>query len=118
MILWLLPGVGVAIDGLFTFENFFPHFLGFGLALLASILAFAVTGIALIRSTAHRRLGAWLVAGAVLTILLAILFFNTFTPTAAGQLSGIGGLTERFLVTDLLGWYAVVGLVSLLSSRR
>jgi hypothetical protein len=109
--LWLLPGIGSITDGIFTFENFFPHFLGFGLS-LTSVFGFALTGIALRRSPTTKRIGAWLILAAPLTVALAVLFFATFTPTAAGQLTGIAGLTERLLVTEILWWYAVMGWVT------
>ncbi len=110
--LWLLPGIGCITDGIFTFENFFGHFIGFGLALMA-IFALTFTGLLLRHATDARPLAYGLIAAGPLTVLLTVLFFATFTPTAAGQLTGIAGLTERLLVTEILGWYAVVGLVAL-----
>jgi len=38
-----LPGTGAVIDGIFTLENFLPHFLGFGLA-LTTVVGFPVAG--------------------------------------------------------------------------
>jgi hypothetical protein len=112
--LWLLPGIGSITDGIFTFEHFFGHFIGFGLALM-SIFAFTCTGFLLRHATDARPLAYGLLAAGPLTVVLTVLFFATFTPTAAGQLTGIAGLTERLLVTEILGWYAVVGWVALRS---
>jgi hypothetical protein len=110
--LWVLPGIGSITDGIFTFENFFPHFIGFGLSLI-SVFAFALTGIALRRTPRWKRIGTWLIVAAPLTIVLTVLFFTTFTPTAAGQLTGIAGATERLLITEILFWYGVMGWIVL-----
>jgi hypothetical protein len=107
LVLWILPGVGSIVDGIFTFQHV-THSAGFALS-LCSIAGFAVTGIALGQSPTWRNTGRWLIGGAVLTIALTVLFFTTFTPTAAGQLTGIAGLTERILVTELMWWYALLG---------
>jgi hypothetical protein len=112
--LWLLPGIGSITDGIFTFEHFFGHFIGFGLALM-SIFAFTCTGLLLRHAADARPLAYGLLAAGPLTVVLTVLFFATFTPTAAGQLTGIAGLTERLLVTEILWWYAVVGWVALRS---
>ncbi|WP_243065111.1 DUF998 domain-containing protein [Humibacter sp. RRB41] len=109
--LWLLPGIGSITDGIFTFQNTFLHFLGFGL-FLTSVFAFALTGIALRRTVRLKRIGTWLIIAVPLTIALTILFFSTFTPTAAGQLTGIAGVTERLLVTEIMFWYATLGWIA------
>jgi hypothetical membrane protein len=106
--LWLLPGIGCITDGIFTFEQAFLHFIGFGFSLL-SIFGFIFTGLALRRSFATKHTARWLMSAGPLTAALTILFFATFTPTAAGQLTGIAGLTERLLVTEILWWYVVMG---------
>lgn len=106
--LWVLPGAGSIIDGIFTFEHFLPHFLGFGLSLM-SVVAFTLTGIALRHSRFRTRPGLPLIVAGPLTLALTVWFFSTFTPTAEGQLAGIAGLTERILITEMLTWYVIVG---------
>jgi len=44
-----------------------------------------------------------------LTLALTILYFATFTPTAEGAKTGIAGLTERILVTEVLAWFVALG---------
>jgi hypothetical protein len=110
--LWLLPGIGSMTDGFFTFEHFFGHFIGFGLSLMA-ILAFTCTGLLLRHAADAKPIAYGLLAAGPLTAVLTVLFFATFTPTAAGQLTGIAGLTERLLVTEMLLWYALLGWVAL-----
>jgi hypothetical protein len=112
--LWLLPGIGSITDGIFTFQHFFGHFIGFGLSLTASI-GFICAGLLLRHATDAKPVAYGLLAAGPLTVVLTVLFFATFTPSAAGQLTGIAGLTERLLVTEILGWYAVVGWVALRS---
>src|SRR6266851_3784903 len=56
-----LPGLGAVIDGVFTLEHFFFHFVGFGLA-LTTVVGFPVMGFFLRRLPSWRRFGSWLVA--------------------------------------------------------
>jgi hypothetical protein len=112
--LWLLPGIGSITDGFFTFEHFLGHFIGFGLSLTA-IVAFTCTGLLLRHATDARPIAYGLLIAGPLTAVLTVLFFATFTPTAEGQLTGIAGLTERLLVTEILLWYALMGWVALRS---
>lgn len=106
--LWTATAAGSVVDGIFTFEHVLLHFAGFALSLL-SVAGFAVTGHGLRRSPAWRNVGRWLMVAAPLTVALAVLFFVTFTPTAAGQLIGVAGFTERILVSEILWWYALLG---------
>jgi hypothetical protein len=109
--LWTMPGAGSIVDGIFTFEHALPHFAGFGLSLLA-VAGFAATGYGLRRSPTWRNVGRWLMVAAPLTISLTVLFFATFTPTATGQLTGVAGLTERILVSEIFWWYALLGWIA------
>jgi hypothetical protein len=113
--LWLLPGIGSMTDGIFTFEHFFGHFIGFGLSLM-SIVAFTYTGLLLRHATDAKPIAYGLLTAGPLTVAFTMLYFATFTPTAAGQLTGIAGLTERLLVTGILWWYALMGWVALRST--
>lgn len=115
--LWLLPGIGSITDGFFTFEHFFGHFLGFCLS-LTSIIAFPCMGLLLRHATNVRPIAYSLLSAGPLTAVLTVLFFATFTPTAAGQLTGIAGLTERLLVTEILFWYALMGWVAIRAPRN
>jgi hypothetical protein len=107
-ILLAVPGVGAVIDGIFTFENFLPHFVGFGLA-LTTIAGFPVVGFLLRRIPSWRNFGTWLVAAGPLTLALTVLYFMTFTPTVEGIQHGVAGLTERLLVLELDAWYVAIG---------
>jgi hypothetical protein len=107
-ILLALPGVGAVIDGIFTFENFLPHFVGFGLA-LTTVVGFPVVGLILRRIPSWRNFGTWLVAAGPLTLALTVLYFMTFTPTVEGIQHGVAGLTERLLVLELDAWYVAIG---------
>jgi hypothetical membrane protein len=115
-VLLALPGLGAAIDGLFTFEHFFMHFVGFALA-LTTVVSLPVVGL-MLRRTAWRRIGTWLVAAGPATLALAILYFATFTPTVEGVQRGFAGLTERALVVELQSWYVVLGWLALRIPRR
>jgi len=107
-----LPGLGSVMDGLFTLEHFFLHFVGFGFA-LSTVVGFPVVGYLLRRVPGWRRFGAWLIVAGPVTLALAALYFATFTPTVEGIQHGVAGLTERILVVELQAWYVVVGWLAL-----
>jgi len=113
-VLLALPALGAVIDGIFTLESFFFHFVGFGLA-LTTVVGFPVMGFFLRRIPSWRRFGTWLLLGGPLTLALTALYFMTFTPTIEGIQHGVAGLIERFLVLELDAWYVALGF---LASRR
>ena len=104
-----LTPVGAIIDGFFTVESFLPHFVGAVLGFGSPVVSFVVTGRVLRRVAAWQAFGTWLIAGSPLTLVLMVLYFATFTPTAAGARSGVAGLTERILVVEVLAWFAALG---------
>ena len=103
-----LPGLGAVIDGVFTLEHFFFHFVGFGLA-LTTVVGFPVIGVLLRRVPAWRGFGSWLIVAGPVTLALTVLYFATFTPTIEGVQHGVAGLTERILVLELQAWYVAIG---------
>lgn len=107
-VLLALPGLGAVIDGIFTLEHFFLHFVGFGLA-LTTVVGFPVIGWLLRRLPSWRRFSSWLIAAGPLTLALTVLYFATFTPTVEGVQHGVAGLTERLLVLELQAWYVALG---------
>ncbi|HKC18984.1 MAG TPA: DUF998 domain-containing protein [Candidatus Dormibacteraeota bacterium] len=111
-----LPGIGSAVDGLFTFQSFFLHFIGFGLA-LSTILTFPLVGRWLRGTPGWQRFGTALIAAGPLTLVLTVVYFATFTPTIAGIQTGVAGMTERALVLEIQAWYVVLGASTYLRSR-
>jgi hypothetical protein len=103
-----LPGLGSVMDGIFTLEHFFLHFVGFGLA-LTTVVGFPVTGYLLRRVPGWRGFGSWLIVAGPVTLALTVLYFATFTPTIEGIQHGVAGLTERILVLELQAWYVAMG---------
>jgi len=103
-----LPGLGAIIDGLFNLEHFFLHFVGFALA-LTTVVGFPIVGLFLRRLASWHGLGSWLVVAGPVTLVLAVLYFATFTPTVEGIQTGVAGLTERILVVELEAWYVALG---------
>ena len=112
-----LPGLGAVIDGVFTLESFFLHFIGFGLA-LTTVVGFPVIGFALRRVPAWRGFGSWLMVAGPLTLALTVLYFATFTPTVEGVQHGVAGLTERLLVLELQAWYVALGWLAFRRSNN
>jgi Protein of unknown function (DUF998) len=113
-----LSALGIAMDGVFTLESFFLHFVGFGLGCGAAALGFFALGLALRRVPRWRRFGAWLLVAGPLTLALLILSQATFDQATiiAGQ--GIAGLTERILVVEVVFWYAALGWLAFRRSYR
>jgi hypothetical protein len=107
-----LTGVGVATDGAFTLEAMLPHSIGFLLAVAAPAVSFPVAGRYLRRLPGWRGFGTWLMIAAPITLLLVVLFFATFTPTAEGAQHGIAGLVQRILVTEVLASFAALGILA------
>jgi hypothetical membrane protein len=103
-----LPGVGSILDGVFTLESFFLHFVGFALALTA-VAGFPIVGFLLRRRPEWRAIGTGLIIAGPVTLALAALYFLTFTPTVQGVQTGIAGLTERILIVELQAWYVALG---------
>jgi hypothetical protein len=99
----------MVIDGLFTLEAVFPHLIGFLLAAATPVLSLLAAGFLLRGIPYWRRFGNWLLLGSPMTLLLVVLFFLTFVPTAAGAQQGIGGLTQRLLVIEVLAWFVAMG---------
>src|SRR5260370_16132639 len=99
-VLLALPGVGSLIDGVFTLEHFFFHFLGFGLA-LTTVVGFPVVGYLLRRVPAWRGFGSWLFVAGTVTLPLTVLYFATFTPAIPCLRPGVAGLSQRFLALAL-----------------
>ena len=106
-----LPGIGSVLDGLFTFQTFFMHFVGFGLA-LTTVATFPLVGFLLRGVPGWRSVGAGLIVAGPLTALLVVLYFATFTPTVQGIQTGIAGLTERLLVLEIVAWYVALGWIA------
>jgi hypothetical protein len=106
-----LPGIGSVLDGLFTFQTFFMHFIGFGLA-LTTVATFPLVGVLLRRVPGWRSVGTGLIVAGPLTAALVALYFATFTPTVQGIQTGIAGLTERLLVLEIQAWYVALGWIA------
>ena len=115
-ILLALPGLGAVIDGVFTLEHFFFHFIGFGLA-LTTVVGFPVIGYLLRQVPSWRGFGSWLIVAGPVTLALTVLYFATFTPTVEGVQHGVAGLTERILVLELQAWYVAIGWLAFNRSK-
>jgi len=109
-----LSPLGCITDGTFTLESFFPHFIGYLVAIGSTVVSFLVFGLAIRRLPRWRAVGNALLIASPLTLLLLIVAQVTFDPTAAGANVGIAGITERIVVTEVFVWFAALGL----SARR
>lgn len=103
-----LHGLGAVMDGIFTLESFFLHFVGFLLA-LSTIVSFPVVGRLFRRVPRWRRLGGWLLLAGPLTLVLAVAYFASFDPVVAGSGIGVGGLIQRILIAEIQVWIVAMG---------
>jgi hypothetical protein len=109
IILLGLAPLGSIVDGFFTLESSAPHYVGALLGFGSPVLTFLIAGLLLRRIPGWRRFGSWLLVASPLTLVLLVLYFATFSPTATGARTGVAGLTERILVTEVLFWFAALG---------
>jgi hypothetical membrane protein len=112
----ILPLASIG-NGIFTLETGGAHFLVSLVGLASPVPVFLVVGLLLRRAPEWRRLGTWLVVASPMTLVLVIVFFATFTPTAEGAKSGVAGLTERILIVEVLAWYVALGWHALHATR-
>lgn len=115
-ILLAMPGVGAIVDGLFDLESILMHTAGFALVLIP-IVGFPIVGRLLGRILRWRAWGRPLVFAGPVTLVLAVFYFASFDPVAAGENMGVGGLAQRILVTEILTWYAILGWLIATGSR-
>lgn len=107
MLLLLLSPIGCIICGLYTYEAFMFHFLGFFLACGTPVICFPAAGLILRRVPHFRRLGNWMIVGGPLTLVLIVLFMATFDYQNTDV--GMAGLFERILVLEVHAFYVVLG---------
>jgi hypothetical protein len=117
IVLLALSPLGSVVDGIFTLESGFLHFVGNLLGVATPVLSFLVTGLLLRRIPRWRRFGSSLLLGSPLTLALVVLFFLTFSPTWEGARTGVAGLTERILIVELLAWFVAMGWLAFRRSR-
>lgn len=108
-VLMAITPIGMVMCGIFTLESMMLHSLGFVLAAATPVVSFLVTGRTLRRVPRWHRFGNLLIAASPITLALLVLFFLTFSPTVEGAESGIAGLTQRILVTEMLAWFVALG---------
>ena len=104
-VLLALPALGTMMDGVFTLRYEFIHSLGFALA-LTSMVGIPLAGRQLRRNPPGHRFRNWFAAAGPLTLVLAVLFLASLTPSIR---HGIAGLTERILVVEITAWYIALG---------
>ena len=115
--LFALAPIGMVMDGIFTLESFFLHFLGYLVAIGSTVISFFVVGSVVRRVAGWRRVGSALRVGSAVTLVLLVIAQFTFDPIAAGANVGIAGLTERILIVEVLAWFATMGWFALRSPR-
>jgi hypothetical protein len=111
-----LHGLGAILSGIFTLEAFMLHSLGFALA-LSPIITFPIIGRSLRRAPGWEHFARRMRWASPMTLILAVLYFATFNPEAAGDGAGIAGITQRLLIVELQAWILAMGWMSLRVTR-
>jgi hypothetical protein len=106
-ILLSISPLGVILCGLFTYESFMLHTLGFFFGCGVPIISFLVIGVIFRKIPNYRRFGNWLIAGSPLTLILFIMFMATFDYLNTDE--GIAGLIERVLILEVHAFYIALG---------
>jgi hypothetical protein len=108
--LLLLIPAGSIIDGLCPLQSMKPHSSGFFLATGTPIIRFLVVGQYFRRIHLWRQLGTRLLIASPITLILFVLFFLTFKPTATGTEHGYAGLVQRVLVLEVFAWLVAMAI--------
>lgn len=116
-VLLSLSPLGLVIAGLFTLEAVIPHLIGFLLGVATPVLSFLPAGLIFRNTPQRRRFGNGLLLASPLTLLLVVLFFATFDPTAAGAGEGTAGLTQRMLGIEVHTWFVLMGWLAFRHTR-
>lgn len=104
-----LSPLGGVMDGVFTYQSFFLHFVGFLIAFGTTVPGFLVAGLLLRRVPRWRLFGGGLMLAGPLTLVATGLFLATFNPAEAGAGRGVAGLTERIALVEMQGWFVALG---------
>jgi hypothetical membrane protein len=116
IILLELSPIGAIICGLYTFETFFLHFIGFFLACGTPVIGYLVVGLLLRRVPLYRKIGSWLILGSPLTLILMYIYMTTFDYLHTDV--GSAGLIERVLILEVHAFYIVLGWLAFRQKSR
>jgi hypothetical protein len=108
-----LPPLGFAVAGIFNEapSTLNVHWLvGADLGLVGPVIAFAVVGVVLRGDRRWRGWGTYSLVASGVTVVLVGLMFWVFTPGTTLTGAHLGGLMERIVVFEVLGWYVAIGL--------
>ena len=105
-----LSPVGLTLAGFFTLAaSLVMHNIAAILIFVVPIAAFPVSALYLRRAARWHRLRMCLFAGSPLTLGLLVLFVVNFHLSAVVAGTGIAGLTERLLISEIHACYVILG---------
>jgi hypothetical protein len=107
--IFVLTPLGIAMCGIFNLERILLHSIGYFVAMAAPIVGFTALGWRLSRRPSYETMGIGLIIAGVVTLVLLVVSVRSFDPDASGKGLGIAGLTQRLLVTEVLGVFALLG---------
>ena len=109
-VLLALSPIGLGLAGIFTLAtSLLMHNVAALLLFVAPLAAFPVSAVYFRRIQGWRRFGSMLLVAGPLTLMLLVSFVATFHLSAVVAGTGVAGLTERLLVSEIHAWYAALG---------
>jgi hypothetical protein len=109
IILFALSPLGMIMCGFFTLESIMLHLAGFLLAVCSPVLSFLVAGLVLRRTPNWQPFSRGMFLEGIVTFILLMLYFQTFSPTEAGARNGFAGLIQGTLVLEVHALFAAFG---------
>jgi len=109
-VLLALSPIGLVLAGIFTLAtSVLMHNVAALLLFVVPLAAFPVSAVYFRRIPGWQRFGNMLLVAAPLTLVLLVSFVATFHLSAVVAGTGVAGLTERLLVSEIHAWYAAIG---------
>jgi hypothetical protein len=109
LILLALSPVGLIIIGFFTLNAPLMHLFGAQLILATPVISFLVTGLHVRQLPGWHALGYGLLVAGPLTLVLYVVYIQSFNQAAVAAGHGVAGLTQRLLFVEILAWFAAMG---------
>jgi hypothetical membrane protein len=109
-VLLALSPIGLGLAGIFTLAtSLVMHNVAALLLFVMPLVAFPVSAVYFRRVPGWQRFGSMLLLAGPLTLVFLISFVATFHLSAVVAGTGVAGLTERLLVSQIHAWYAALG---------
>ena len=118
LILLALSPAGLIIIGFFTLDDPVIHLFGAMLILATPVISFLVTGLHIRGLPGWHGIGNGLLVAAPLTLVLFVIYNNSFNQLTVAAGRGVAGLTQRLLFVEILAWFVAMGWLAYRENRE